>query len=912
VLGPLVGRRGELERITSLLDPDGEPAALVLVGDPGVGKSRLLAESIAGCDLPVYRVVGYEPEQLVPLAAASDLLRSLTAAPDHGTALDELAFQASTATVPARVFEAAHRALTSMGPALLVVDDVQWVDDLSLALVHYLVRAAVSSGARLRVLAAGRNVGRALAFAEDLERLLERRSGVIDIDPLPAAESLELALSLDPNLRPETASELCTRSGGIPFWIETLVRAGGAPVEAGRLLTARLRDSGPDTAALLALLAVVARPVLTAEAATLLGWPDERVEAAANDLATRGVGSRTHVELRISHDLFRAAAFAEVPKSQRRDLHSRIAEWLQETADGDLSQLREALGHRLAAGETPIALAVSLVSSPQRRLLGADGLTMLTGLADAADGPDAADSASADAQVLGAGIAALASDLGDQKQALQLWSAFAPSAARELRFSAFLVASKAALELGWDHTHRAHALLREAVACATSEEQLVSARAHEARIVLWLDHRTVEGAEIAREAVVRARSLASGTLARFEALRVAHEAAMQQDDGEEMLRLADEMLLEARDSGPEVQIEALILHGAALSQTRPLDEAEESYRAAWDLASAHVLPTQAVDAGRSVAGILHARARLDEAERVLADVMPLAARVSERVVPTWPLLHQLAIARGDGDSAFLDLSAEIERRVDPHVRVIPRHVRAQSLARIYGDRARGEILAELRRARADADLAACPRCSTELHVVSADTLARIGLQAEAEAELAAADLSPPGDALSRGIRLHARALVMAGTDTAAAVSTLEEVCSEWARLDWRLSLLWARIDLARALVSLDKPRTVELLNEVAADADEVGSVAHRDVADRELRRLGVRTWKRGRTRVADGSLSEREREIAELVSQGASNPEIARALFLSRKTVERHVSNVLAKLGAHNRAELAALLSREQ
>jgi DNA-binding NarL/FixJ family response regulator len=56
-------------------------------------------------------------------------------------------------------------------------------------------------------------------------------------------------------------------------------------------------------------------------------------------------------------------------------------------------------------------------------------------------------------------------------------------------------------------------------------------------------------------------------------------------------------------------------------------------------------------------------------------------------------------------------------------------------------------------------------------------------------------------------------------------------------------------------------------------------------------------------------LSERERQIAELVAAGASNPEIAQALFLSRKTVERHVSNVLAKLGARNRVELTGLLS---
>ena len=57
------------------------------------------------------------------------------------------------------------------------------------------------------------------------------------------------------------------------------------------------------------------------------------------------------------------------------------------------------------------------------------------------------------------------------------------------------------------------------------------------------------------------------------------------------------------------------------------------------------------------------------------------------------------------------------------------------------------------------------------------------------------------------------------------------------------------------------------------------------------------------------SLTEREREVARLAASGERNRDIAKTLFLSPKTVERHVTNALRKVGARNRTELAALLA---
>ena len=84
-------------------------------------------------------------------------------------------------------------------------------------------------------------------------------------------------------------------------------------------------------------------------------------------------------------------------------------------------------------------------------------------------------------------------------------------------------------------------------------------------------------------------------------------------------------------------------------------------------------------------------------------------------------------------------------------------------------------------------------------------------------------------------------------------------------------------------------------------------------ADARLRPLGIRRGVRGaRRRPSTGweALTAAEVKIAELVGAGQSNPDIAAALYLSRSTVQTHVSHILAKLGAHSRMEIARQLLR--
>jgi DNA-binding NarL/FixJ family response regulator len=122
-----------------------------------------------------------------------------------------------------------------------------------------------------------------------------------------------------------------------------------------------------------------------------------------------------------------------------------------------------------------------------------------------------------------------------------------------------------------------------------------------------------------------------------------------------------------------------------------------------------------------------------------------------------------------------------------------------------------------------------------------------------------------------------------------------------ADLPWEAAV--SRLELAR----LSAAQSPQVAVEEARRARQtfVGLQAPRwiDETNALLRRLGERV---GGPAPSGEPLTRREREVLALLGAGLSNPEIAERLFISRKTVEHHVGNVLAKLGLRNRAEAAA------
>lgn len=211
---------------------------------------------------------------------------------------------------------------------------------------------------------------------------------------------------------------------------------------------------------------------------------------------------------------------------------------------------------------------------------------------------------------------------------------------------------------------------------------------------------------------------------------------------------------------------------------------------------------------------------------------------------------------------------------------------------------------------------ACSRVSwyelltrAELALGHADEAAKWSESAAACADL----LDQPG---RNGLASLARANLLLATNPEAALSSAQEALAGLTESGMVLDALRARVAYGLALWHHDRydDAARELSNAQTAFED-LGAPTLARFARTERRRLAARTSSRSKTAETDGTaavLTDRERQVTQLVREGLTNRLIAKRLNISEKTVEMHMSKVFAKLGVSNRAAVAAVISRHE
>jgi DNA-binding NarL/FixJ family response regulator len=259
-----------------------------------------------------------------------------------------------------------------------------------------------------------------------------------------------------------------------------------------------------------------------------------------------------------------------------------------------------------------------------------------------------------------------------------------------------------------------------------------------------------------------------------------------------------------------------------------------------------------------LAGLRVRQGRLEEAERLLEgnESRPAARQV----------LATIALARGDLALAqdLARLCLEGENPSDP------------ACAPLL------ELLVDTHLARRDLDAA---RAALE-RLTSLATTSRDDSTAAA-AKLAAGRLrAAEGDELAR--------------------SDLHAAVEAFSALDLPFESARAQLELARVLAA-EAPAAEA--RSALATFEHLGARRDADAAAELLRTLGSaggRPWPK-----RYGTLTKRETEVLSLLAAGCSNLEIAQRLYISRRTAEHHVANILSKLELRSRAEAAAYAGRE-
>jgi DNA-binding NarL/FixJ family response regulator len=341
---------------------------------------------------------------------------------------------------------------------------------------------------------------------------------------------------------------------------------------------------------------------------------------------------------------------------------------------------------------------------------------------------------------------------------------------------------------------------------------------------------------------------------------------------------------------------------SACEHARDLRRADQWMRVGEDVASRRHLPAVSAFCCTHYGGVLTAAGRWTEADETLTEAVRL-----------WGLGERSSILRTGALVRLADLrvgQGRFEEAEQLLSDVDPRSLEAATRARATIHLARGETaLARELLDRAlepldvhDAEAAPLLELSVETYLAAGDMIA-----AASVADELATCAGRNQIAYVSALAALARGRLCMASSSGDPAGCLRDALQQFETAQMPLESARARLELAVALSSSRPEVAVREARAALATFERLKAVRHADEANAVLRRLGIRsTTSRG----VDGALTKREDEVLELLGLGLTNPEIADRLFISRKTVEHHVGNVLAKLGLRSRSEAAAYVLR--
>ena len=934
----------------------GDSRALGLRGEPGIGKSRLLSE-LKGSALERGHVVlagrASELERDLPFALLVDALDDDVTRQDmralervNEEHLSQLAavlptVRAAGGTEPAAAAERhrvarAVRALIELmaqeRPLTLLLDDVHWADAASADVIALLLHRPPDG--RILIALATRS-GRAPGLEQALE--IAARAGtaeVADLGPLP----LEAAETLVPGLGSSALLRLHQESGGNPFYLQALARSAPAdpsvaarrPVAAGvpravkAALAGELAELPAEMRAVLEGAAIAGDPFEPELAAAAAGVEEDAVLMALDELLETDLVRPADQprRFRFRHPLVRRAVYEGTPGGSRLAAHARAAEALE------------------ARGATPAQRAHHAERAARPGDL--DAVDLLTAAAEesARSAPGTA------AGWYDAALRLLPDGPEHDERRLSLLRAQAEA----------LISADRAVEAR-DALVRALGLLPEEA--APERTDVVADLAH---LEVWLGR-----PEEARRLLEETRASLPADAPRQHAI-LTLEMGHERDscgDLSALAALADEARDAAREAGaPALEASAAVRAAEAINNTlrgtdAPLAAAEKSLDEAQALVDA-LSDEQLCDRLETLLWLSALQLYCDRAETAQSAQrgLELARRSGQGLLATgFVALRGYAAERIGALELARDAAEETLESVLVSGNTTLEYWGAQLAAwvavaqgRIDEALAQGEVAAERTRehppASAGWTLAAA-------HLAAGDpdrALETIEEFGWVDARLSPLDRLRTLDVTVRSL-LASRTAGRGGhvgraappRRRAAATGAPSGPCSRISRPRSRSPRVrrpapprsrWRAPPRPRAWTPPSGPAAAstlagealvadgredearEVLRAAAADLDAHGAAGFRDAALRTLRKLGERPRPapaaQGVTTGELGALTAREREVADLVAEARTNKQIAAQLFLSEKTVEKHVSSAMAKLGVTGRTGIARLVERER